>query len=138
MAIRKRLKAKIKSLLGQSSTPSTSTPTTKPYVPKPTFEQPTVSTQTTSTVPTVDEPSTTPVDNEKQTQSALPTEEASASEIITPASSAPSEADISEATFTFEVVDLFPAECPHCEASSNNNWIRIENKFACGSCETAY
>ena len=48
------------------------------------------------------------------------------------------EADLDEAAFIVEVVDLFPETCPHCGASSHNNWIRIENKFACGSCEAAY
>ena len=47
-------------------------------------------------------------------------------------------ADSEEASFIVEVVDLFPETCPHCGASSHNNWIRIENKFACESCETAY
>ena len=52
--------------------------------------------------------------------------------------SAVTETDLEAASYVFEITELFPETCPHCGASSRNNWIRIENKFACGSCEAAY
>ena len=52
--------------------------------------------------------------------------------------SLPAQIDTSGASFVFSVQNLFPETCPHCNNPSYGNWTRIENKFACASCETAY
>lgn len=156
MAIRARLKSKIKSLIfGTSGSPATSTTNPSQTVTKTTFVPPTVS---TTAVPSMkdangsnsEEPelntesSTEPISSISSTVES--TVDASAPDEALPQTDTSSKeeqeievgADSEEASFIVEVVDLFPETCPHCGASSHNNWIRIENKFACGSCETAY
>jgi len=158
MAIRARIKSKLKSLLFGSSASASQTAVQSSPAPQTTFVPPSVSTAATSS------PSVTSVDN--TTQTAQKVEEQRAQEEIetadnttlstdqdattqtsdeadtearnTAESSTVSEVDVDGAAFIFEVTELFPATCPHCDASSQNNWIRIENKFACGSCEAAY
>jgi hypothetical protein len=138
MAIRSRLKALAKKMIfgSSSTTPPTPTP---PVKSSPSFQHNPVKTEAT-----MDE---TPQDNEPSAASAPATAtessatESPATETVveeTATSSAEVAMDPSEASYVFDVVDLFPATCPHCEASSNNNWIRIENKFACGACEEPF
>lgn len=151
MAIRARIKSKIKSLLFGTS----STTQSEPVSPVPTpqsFTPPTVSTaaSTTSTVSeqknasetSVDSPTPTTSVKKSDTQTINEEHNAGKQETLDSTSKAPSEEpaelDAKNASFIIEITDLFPEACPHCEASSHNNWIRIENKFACGSCETAY
>lgn len=57
---------------------------------------------------------------------------------VSPTKIAPSQTDTTGATFVFAVQNLFPETCPHCQSSSYANWTRIDNKFACASCETTY
>ena len=137
MAIRARIKSKIKSFLFGSSTSTKSTVATPPK--QPAFESPVVSTQATQTTKPTVEPVVSKVDSAKEDTSSPSsnpvTEDATvqenSSEVLT-------EEDKNEAAFIIEITELFPATCPHCEVSTDNNWIRIENKFACGSCGTAY
>ena len=156
MAIRSRLKSKIKSLIfGPSSSPSTSTTSTNhtsQTVTKTTFVPPDVS---TNAVPSTKETNgfdgaKTEIDTESSTEPVLKVVDTSIDvstpdEELHPHESSQTDeqevevgADTEEATFVIEVVDLFPAICPHCGASSHNNWNRIESKFVCGSCDTAY
>ena len=150
MAIRARIKSKIKSLLfGASSSPSPSVNHTAPTVSKTTFVPPTVSTSAESSTnkengsqapeqkTVVDEVKTSPAVSDAPGTTAE-TDDTPAQQVAESDASANAEADLDEAAFIVEVVDLFPETCPHCGASSHNNWIRIENKFACGSCEAAY
>ena len=133
MAIRARIKSKIKSFLFGSSTSTKSTVATSPPKP-PAFESPVVSTQASQTAKPTVTPVVSKVDSAKEDASAAAedaTVQENNSEVLT-------EADHNEAAFIIEVTELFPATCPHCEVSTDNNWIRIENKFACGSCGTAY
>ena len=151
MAIRARIKSKIKSLLfGASSSPSPSVNHSAPAVSKTTFVPPTVSTNAESssknagTKPTAEETPASNTDSPAvvsdvpETSASADSNESSAKGTVEPEPSTNAEADLDEAAFIVEVVDLFPETCPHCGASSHNNWIRIENKFACGSCEAAY
>lgn len=138
MAIRARIKSKIKSFLFGSSTSTKSTVATSPPKP-PAFESPVVSTQASQTAKPTVTPVVSKVDSAKEDASAPSsnpvaedaTVQENNSEVLT-------EADHNEAAFIIEVTELFPATCPHCEVSTDNNWTRIENKFACGSCGTAY
>ena len=156
MAIRSRIKSKIKSLIFRDSTrTSPSVDNTAQTISKTTFTAPNVSTSaqhpvqsskeaTTNTekniadtISDVTEPATPSLEY-SETTSAEDSTDSAAQDSIEIESSADVEADLEGATFIVEVVDLFPETCPHCGASSHNNWIRIENKFACGSCEAAY
>jgi hypothetical protein len=141
MAIRARIKSKIKSLLFGSSTSTKSTVATPPSTQQPAFESPVVSTQATqTTIPKTDAKSTpvtskvdSAADNSGARASKGVPEDASAQE-----NEGLTEEDTTEAAFIVEVTELFPATCPHCDTSTDNNWTRIENKFACSSCCTAY
>ena len=153
MAIRARLKSKIKSILFGSSTNSShksssnSVNQTSTPVSKTTFVAPSVSTvasqnDTRSKELELDAPSsdkqTTSLTVETEPTPEVPTAETNESATVEQSSDEQSSIDDSDASFVFEVEELFPENCPHCGASSHNNWIRIENKFACGSCEAAY
>ncbi len=143
MAIRARIKSKIKSLL--FGTPKKEVVNPTPPAPQ-SFTAPTVSTTATSSVTqgsAVQQPQSddAPADlTSKTTQSSEKSVVENTETPETPNATVeePAEIDTENATFIIEVTELFPEVCPHCEASSHNNWIRIENKFACGSCETAY
>ena len=158
MAIRARIKSKLKSLLfGSSASASQSTVQSSP-APQTTFVPPSVSTAATSSSSVAKDKNTTeaaqkvddqPTQEEMEAEGnvTLSTDHDAATQTSdetkpeaqdTAESSSVTEADIEGASFVFEVTELFPATCPHCGASSQNNWIRIENKFACGSCEAAY
>ena len=140
MAIRARIKSKIKSLLFGSSTSTKSTVATPSSTQQPAFESPVVSTQATQTTTPKTDAKSTPItkvdsasdDSGSRSSKDVP-EDASAQE-----NQGLTEDDTTEATFIVEVTELFPVTCPHCDTSTDNNWIRIENKFACGSCGTAY
>ena len=149
MAIRSRIKSKIKSLLfgakanSSNGTNSNGEDQTSSTVSKTTFVPPNVSTQASN-----NNASTRSVNVEEKHIDTTPTVSDTLNEIVSDGSSAAtteqtadeeqSHIDDAEATFIIDIEELFPATCPHCGASSHNNWIRIENKFACGSCETAY
>ena len=153
MAIRARIKTKIKSLLfGSSTAPTTSINNTPQSVEKTTVEKtsfvpPIVSTNAEHSVevehkvePDVKETNangTPPTISEPPTETPSTAETTHQNTAIEGISSEP-ESNAEEATFIVEISELFPETCPHCGASSHNNWIRIENKFACGSCEAAY
>ena len=50
-------------------------------------------------------------------------------------------ADTQGAFAVSEIKTLFPEVCPHCGASSHNNWKYVGgsgSKFACGSCNKDY
>lgn len=152
MAIRARIKSKIKSILFGSSTTSSNNASsnsvnqTSTTVSKTTFVTPSVSTAASQSDTSTTEPPSTVDTADKQTLTpptvetpASASEEKIETDTVEPSSAdEQSHVDDSEASFVFEVEELFPETCPHCGASSHNNWIRIENKFACGSCEAAY
>ena len=139
MAIRARIKSKIKSFLFGSSTSTKSTVATSPPPKSPAFESPVVSTQATQTTKDKVEPAVSKVDSAKEDVSSASSNPATDDATVEENSSkALTEEDKNEAAFVIEITELFPATCPHCEVSTDNNWIRIENKFACGSCGTAY
>ena len=136
MAIRARIKSKIKSLLFGSSTSTKSTVASTPSSQPPAFESPVVSTQATQTTTSKVDHIISKVDSAADAGSSTGVKEDSSaqekgSEDIT-------KDDQMEAAFIVEVNELFPATCAHCDTGTDNNWIRIENKFACASCETAY
>ena len=155
MAIRSRIKSKIKSILFGTSTPA-STSTGYGGVTEPSFVPPSVNTEATHVATgtassTSNEVSESPETHSQNTvvqpdgETTAPTNEAAtetagttSKESKTSLSSEPEAVDTTGASFIVEVSELFPSNCPHCEATSHNNWIRIENKFACGSCEEAY
>ena len=148
MAIRARIKTKIKSLIfGSSTAPTTSIKSTPQSVEKTAFVPPVVSTKVQHSVEVENKPEPDAKEtNADETPPAIPessTETPSTAEVtdqhtaVEEVSPEP-ESDTEGASFIFEVTELFPETCPHCGASSHNNWIRIENKFACGSCEAAY
>lgn len=145
MAIRSRLKALAKQIIFGSSNTTTPTPHTPPVKSSPNFKQSPVTTEATMDPPK--EPiETRPPVSESISQPEELTVESPVVEppvVESPVEDtlvAPEQVtkDLSEASYVFDVVDLFPATCPHCDASSNNNWIRIENKFACGACEEPF
>lgn len=158
MAIRARIKSKLKSLLFGSSASASQTGVQSSPAPQTTFVPPSVSTAATSSSSVTSDNNTTeaaqkvenqPAQEETKSERDTPIstehdaatqalDEANAETEDTAESSSLTEADTEGASFIFEVTELFPATCPHCGASSQNNWIRIENKFACGSCEAAY
>ena len=130
MALRSRLKALAKKMIFGTSSTTSPTPPTPPVKSSPSFQQSPVTTEATmDDTPDVNEPTAA-------TEPTNPTTETVIEEIETTSTEAT--VDPGEASFVFDVVDLFPDTCPHCEASSNNNWIRIENRFACGACEEPF
>ena len=158
MAIRARIKSKLKSLLFGSSASASQNAVQSSPAPQTTFVPPSVSTAATSSSSVTKDKNTTeaaqktddqPAQEEIEVEGSVDlstghdvatqtSDEANADAQDTAESSSITEADIEGASFIFEVTELFPATCPHCGAGSQNNWIRIENKFACGSCEAAY
>ena len=141
MAIRSRLKSLVKQMIFGSPSGSSQPSYTPPVTPAPTFSQKPVSTQATvdpappaepvTEPPVIETATTTDTSDEPRVDAGVDTgEEVHKGEAIS--------IDDSEASYIFDVVDLFPSNCPSCDASSQNNWIRIENKFACGSCEEPY
>ena len=148
MAIRARIKSKIKSILFGSSTKSSNNGNqTSTTVSKTTFVAPSVSTDASQSETNTAESTTTVNASAKETTHPtvettnvpeVTTAEANESDAVEQSSDTQSSVDDTEASFVFEIEELFPETCPHCGASSRNNWIRIENKFACGSCEAAY
>ena len=148
MAIRARIKTKIKSLLfGSSTAPTTSINNTPQSVEKTAFVPPIVSTNAEHSVevenkaePDAKETNageTPPTISEPPTETQSTAETTHQNKTVEDIPSEP-ESDAEEASFFVEITELFPETCPHCGASSHNNWIRIENKFACGSCEATY
>ena len=151
MAIRARLKSKIKSILFGSSTSSTTNANSSAVnradssVSKTTFVAPSVSTSATKSTSSSESASVADTTENEKIQSTaeivepvVTNKEPNTSSSTEELPDTQSGVDDSEASFVFEVEELFPETCPHCGASSHNNWIRIENKFACGSCEAAY
>ena len=136
MAIRSRLKALAKKMIFGSSSTSSPTPPTPPVKSSPSFQQTPVKTEAAMDPPKTTEKTTTPTTND----AVSPSEELNVETPVeeSQAASETSNLDPNEASYVFDIVDLFPEACPHCGASSTNNWIRIENKFACGSCEAPY
>ena len=152
MAIRARIKSKLKSLLFGSSTNTSTNAVQSSPPPQTTFVPPNVSTtaassskpnktDVTESVQKVEEQPAPESASSIQNDASEPTsssEDSSAQGDDTADNPAVTETDLEAASYVFEITELFPETCPHCGASSQNNWIRIENKFACGSCEAAY
>lgn len=132
MAIRSRLKALAKKMIFGSSNTTPPTPPRPPVNSSPSFQQSPVTTEATMDETPQEEPpevAPEPIIEPPRTETVV---------VDTDTTSMEATVNPSEASYVFDVIDLFPATCPHCEASSNNNWIRIENKFACGACEEPF
>ena len=165
MAIRTRIKSFIKRTILSQSTPSTSKNVTPDPFPKsekrtsPSFTAPTpTSTVTANESPSKDAAS---VQTASSTEDSKPnpnltnesnpnppaTSESTISEVSTSdiqdnaqddAKEGISQTDKANAAYIVNVVNIFPESCPNCGASSFGNWIRIDNKFACGPCNSVY
>lgn len=150
MAIRSRLKKRLKTLLGRNHTPEETSPISTPPPPPPKPEpEPKINLEPVSPSLEVSAPEEAKEEPIEET----PIEEVVAPEIETPeeqtpepieeaepeesAESAPEESTDGAAA-VFEIKNLFPESCPSCEAPSHNNWKWFEGAFVCGSCDEEY
>lgn len=149
MAIRSRIKSLIKRTLFSSSTSeSTHQPTPDPFKKEPVKTEPVVSANKVVATPKdlqVPNPSSAvaPEITKSDDSAVEPSEEKNTVETTelgeaTDAIVEISEEDKAKASFIVKVEHMFPETCSNCGASSYGNWIRVENKFACGSCENVY
>ena len=147
MAIRSRLKSALKkALFGAPATKSDATP--PPGPPASTFTAPNVSTKATDeSTKEQSKDSAEKIERTESEANVTPIQKPITPEITTETlvevneepeeifeEPEPSDEDEDKASFTIEITDLFPSECPKCGDSTYNNWVRLESRFACESC----
>ena len=155
MGLRTKLKNIIKKKLGRETAVSTSqtmqyqhvgaeqkqdiqanTPLTPIEVREPTSTAESVTSPDTSDTAEVRVVQETPAVSSEPTSSEIEPQDTEATADSTEQSS-----DTQGAFAVYEIKTLFPEECPHCGASSYNNWKYVGgsgSKFACGSCNKDY